>query len=111
MLQAQNDELSRDKADLLEMIDRKNKDLDSKSEEIRGLLDKAQQLTEGKVASDNQKADFEMKQVTDNFERSKLEREREQLTEQNQWLNSELEQKTASVLKLRQEKMAATVRA
>ncbi|XP_077991395.1 nucleoprotein TPR-like [Glandiceps talaboti] len=98
-----NDQLESEKREYVELLQKKNHEIERLNEEWSNLSDKLAAANTAKVQAQAKLDEILGEDVTTKYREKRLQQEKELLNQQNGWLNKELKLKTNELLALRKE--------
>ncbi|XP_078680358.1 nucleoprotein TPR-like isoform X2 [Branchiostoma floridae x Branchiostoma belcheri] len=96
--------LEEEKQEMHRMLEKKTSEIDRLNDEWKSMSEQLAEANSTRLEAKVKLDQIESQELTIKYKEKRLEQEKELLTNQNQWLNTELEKKTQELLNLRKEK-------
>ncbi|KAI8486327.1 hypothetical protein Bbelb_358260 [Branchiostoma belcheri] len=96
--------LEEEKQEMHRMLEKKTSEIDRLNDEWKSMSEQLAEANSTRLEAKVKLDQIESQELTIKYKEKRLEQEKELLTNQNQWLNAELEKKTQELLNLRKEK-------
>ncbi|CAH1255215.1 TPR [Branchiostoma lanceolatum] len=96
--------LEEEKQEMHRMVEKKSSEIDRLNDEWKSMSEQLREANSTRLEAKVKLDQIESQELTIKYKEKRLEQEKELLTNQNQWLNAELEKKTQEILNLRKEK-------
>ncbi|CAH1773591.1 unnamed protein product, partial [Owenia fusiformis] len=105
-LERSNAQLKLEKQDVCELLTRKEREITRLNEEWSSMCEKVAASNQAKCEALAQLEEFQTQEVTSKFREKRLEQEKEQLQQQNTWVDQQLQEKTSELQNFRKERSA-----
>nr|XP_002734339.1 PREDICTED: nucleoprotein TPR-like [Saccoglossus kowalevskii] len=101
-----NEQLETDKRDLVELVEKKNQEIERLNDEWHDLSEKLGASNTAKVQAQAKLDELLGEDVTAKYREKRLEQEKDLLSQQNDWMSKELKEKTNELLAFKRTKSA-----